>query len=293
MFTCLCSRKGYPGSRKLKPPLELTFKATQHSGQWLWRPRNLPGPGLDVCVRASLSHPDSPLCSVCNGDHSIRFTLGRLKEGPRLCNRAKWSLATNPTLTASLDTLIPSMLPERKTFPHRLTHPGHYPYHLRSVNSRCQFALLFLSSVWEGADLDLGASGWKPSVRTAREGRLGPEILRERDFQGDLEKPLCGAEGGPAVHLREGGRCPLPPLDLFSQTFPVLSLHRGLPDLRPPPASHPRCVPKASSAIRFSTCIHNLSRPLVTSQPEARNPGKGRVLEEPRCAKATGKDSSH
>lgn len=46
-----------------------------------------------------------------------------------------------------------------------------------------------------------GASGWKSSVCTAREGRLGPEILRERDFQGDLEKPLCGAERGPALHL--------------------------------------------------------------------------------------------
>lgn len=53
-----------------------------------------------------------------------------------------------------------------------------------------------------------GASGWKPSVCGAREGRLGPEILRERDFQGDLEKPLCGAERRPALRLREGGRRP-------------------------------------------------------------------------------------
>lgn len=51
-----------------------------------------------------------------------------------------------------------------------------------------------------------GASGWKPSVCGAREGRLGPEILRERDFQGDLEKPLCGAERRPALRLREGGK---------------------------------------------------------------------------------------
>lgn len=61
-----------------------------------------------------------------------------------------------------------------------------------------------------------GASGWKPPVCTAREGRLGPEILRERDFQGDLEEPLRGAERGPALRLRQGGGCPLP-LTLFSR----------------------------------------------------------------------------
>lgn len=71
-----------------------------------------------------------------------------------------------------------------------------------------------------------GASGWKPSFRGAREGRLGSEILRERHFQGDLEKPLCGAQRRPALHLREGGRRPCP-----SRPRPRGGSFSGLPRL--------------------------------------------------------------
>lgn len=89
------------------------------------------------------------------------------------------------------------MLPERKTFPQRLTYPGHYLCHLRSVNSRCQFPLLFLFSVWEGANLDLGYLGLPKPLPIIRSGCL-------RGLSGQVRRGGGCGWGSPGPHLSLG-----------------------------------------------------------------------------------------
>lgn len=99
-----------------------------------------------VCQRIPAPSGRS-LFSVCNGDHSIHFTLG-LKEGPRLCTGAEMGIPINPTPTAALDTWIPPHAPRTQNFspPSDLPRPLSLPPKEREFQMPVR-ALVFASRV--------------------------------------------------------------------------------------------------------------------------------------------------